>query len=176
MSASNRRRAVIRIRTSSRPSPICSCRFRRRIYWSTRDSIWKLVGCRRWWWALAMRAESRIRGRSAEQRRAVRQAQTRPLVEALRAWLENRLMAVSDKSSIAAAIRYGFNHWDGLVRFLDDGRIEMDTNSVERAMRPIALNRKNSVFAGHDEGAVNWACIASLIETAKLHGIDPQAY
>ena len=74
------------------------------------------------------------------------------------------------------AIRYGFDHWDGLVRFLDDGRIEMDTNSVERSMRPIALNRKNSLFAGHDEGAVNWACLASLIETAKIHGIDPQAY
>ena len=120
--------------------------------------------------------ESRIRGRSAEERRAVRQAETKPLVEALRAWLENRLMAVSDKSTIARAIRYGFNHWDGLVRFLDDGRIEMDTNSVERAMRTIALDRKNSLFAGHDEGAVNWACLTSLIETCKLHNIDPQAY
>jgi transposase len=69
----------------------------------------------------------------------------------------------------------GFHHWDGLVRFLDDGRIEIDTYSVERAMRPIALNRKNSLFAGHDDGAINWACLAS-IETAKLHGIDPQDY
>jgi transposase len=120
--------------------------------------------------------ESRIRGRSAEERRAVRQAETKPLVEALRAWLENRLIAVSDKSTIAAAIRYGFNHWDGLLRFLDDGRIEMDTNSVERVMRTIALDRKNSLFAGHDEGAVNWACLTSLIETCKLHDIDPQAY
>jgi transposase len=120
--------------------------------------------------------ESRIRGRSAEERRAVRQAETKPLVEKLRAWLETRLAAVSEKSTIAEAIRYGFHHWDGLVRFLDDGRIEMDTNSVERAMRPIALNRKNSLFAGHDDGAINWACLASLIETAKLHGINPQAY
>ena len=120
--------------------------------------------------------ESRIHGRSAEERRAVRQAETKPLVEKLRAWLKIRLAAVSEKSTIAEAIRYGFHHWDGLVRFLDDGRIEMDTNSVERAMRPIALNRKNSLFAGHDDGAVNWACLASLIETAKLHGIDPQAY
>jgi len=117
--------------------------------------------------------ESRIRRRSAEERRAVRQAETKPLVEALRAWLENRIMAVSDKSTIAAAIRYGFNQWDGLVRFLDDGRIEMDTNSVERAMRPIALNRKNSLFAGHDEGAVNWACLASLIETANFTAVIP---
>src|SRR4029077_3582503 len=83
-------------------------------------------------------------GRSAEERRAVRQAETKPLVEKLRAWLETRLAAVSEKSTIAEANRYGFHHWDGLVRFLDDGRIEMDTNSVERAMRPIALNRKNS--------------------------------
>jgi hypothetical protein len=97
-------------------------------------------------------------------------------VEKLKAWLENRLLAVSEKSTIAEAIRYGLTRWDGLVRFLDDGRIEMDTNCVERAMRPIALNRKKSLFAGHDEGAVNWACLASLIETAKLQDIDPQAY
>jgi transposase len=120
--------------------------------------------------------EGRIRGRSAEERRAVRQAETKPLVEKLKAWLETQLGAVSGKSVIAEAIRYGFNHWDGLVQFLEDGRIEMDTNSVERAIRPIALNRKNSLFAGHDQGAVNWACLASLIETAKLHGLDPQGY
>ena len=83
--------------------------------------------------------ENRIRGRSADERRAIRQAETRPLVEALKTWLENRMVAVSDKSTIADVIRYGFNHWHGLVRFLDDGRIEMDTNSVERAMRPIAM-------------------------------------
>jgi len=120
--------------------------------------------------------ESRIRARSAEERRDIRQAETKPLVEDLRAWLETRLIAVSEKSNIAEAIRYGFNHWDGLVRFLEDGRIEMDTNIVERTIRPIALNRKNSLFAGHDAGAANWACLASLIETAKLHGLDPQAY
>ena len=66
----------------------------------------------------------------------------------------------------------------GLIntRFLDDGRIELDTNVVERSIRPIVLNRKNALFAGHDQGAENWACIASLIETCKLHGVDPQAY
>ena len=68
------------------------------------------------------------------------------------------------------------NHWEGLTRFLDDGRIELDTNIVERSMRPIVLNRKNALFAGHDQGAENWACIASLIETCKLNGVDPQAY
>jgi transposase len=81
--------------------------------------------------------ESRIRGRSAEERRAVRQAETQPLVEKLKAWLETRLIAVSEKSTVAVAVRYGLSRWDGLVRFLDDGRIEMDTNSVERAMRPM---------------------------------------
>jgi len=99
--------------------------------------------------------EGRIRGRSAEERRAVRQAETKPLVEELKAWLEAKLIAVSKKSTIADAIRYGLSRWDGLARFLEDGRIEMDTNSIELAMRPIALNRKNSLFAGHDEGAVN---------------------
>jgi transposase len=74
------------------------------------------------------------------------------------------------------AIRYGFNHWEGLSCFLEDGRIEIDSNVVERSMRPIALNRKNALFAGHDTGAENWACLSSLIETCKLNGVDPQAY
>ena len=68
------------------------------------------------------------------------------------------------------------NHWDGLTRFLDDGRIELDTNIVERGIRPIVLNRKNALFAGHNEGAANWACIASLIACCKLNDVDPQAY
>ena len=76
----------------------------------------------------------------------------------------------------ADAIRYALNHWDGLERFLNDGRIELDNNSVERAMRPVCLSRKNSLFAGSDEGGENWACLASLVETCKLNGVDPQAY
>ena len=86
------------------------------------------------------------------------------------------LRQVPSGSSIAQAIRYGFNQWDGLLRFLDDGRIEIDSNTVERAMRPVALSRKNALFAGSDEGAENWAMLASLIETCKLHGINPEAY
>jgi transposase len=120
--------------------------------------------------------EKTIRGRSAEERRAARQDRSKPLVLALKAWLEHQLTRVSAKASIADEIRYGLNHWDGLTRFLDDGRIELDTNIVERGIRPIVLNRKNALFAGHDEGAQNWACIASLIETCKLNGVDPQAY
>ena len=120
--------------------------------------------------------EKTIRGCSAEERRAVRQERSRPLVAALKAWLEHQLTRVSAKATIADEIRYGLNHWDGLTRFLDDGRIELDTNIVERGIRPIVLNRKNALFAGHDEGAENWACIASLIETCKLTGVDPQTY
>jgi len=120
--------------------------------------------------------EAQIRGKSAAERRAVRQAASKPLIADLKAWLEVQLARASAKSAIAVAIRYGLKHWDGLERFLEDGRIEIDTNVVERSMRPIALNRKNALFAGHDAGAENWACLASLIETCKLNGVDPQAY
>jgi transposase len=85
-------------------------------------------------------------------------------------------MQVPGGSSIAQAIRYGLNHWDGPVRFLDDGRIEIDSNTVERAMRPIALTRKNALFAGSDDGAESWAMLASLIQTCKLHGLNPEGY
>ena len=120
--------------------------------------------------------EAQIRGQSAAARQAVRQTKAAPLVADLKSWFEAQLARVSAKSTIAAAFRYGLNHWDGLTRYLEDGRIEIDTNAVERAMRPIALSRKNALFAGHDAGAANWACIASLIETAKLNHVDPQAW
>ncbi len=120
--------------------------------------------------------EADIRGRSAEEHRAERQARTRHLVETLRGWLDEQLKRVSGRSSIAEAMRYGTSHWQGLCRFLDDGRIEIDTNTVERTIRPIALSRKNALFAGSDEGGANWAIIASLIETAKLNGVNPHAW
>jgi transposase len=120
--------------------------------------------------------EAHIRGRSAEERWSVRQAESKPLVATLKVWLQAQLARASAKSAIAVAIRYGLNHWEGLERFLEDGRIEIDTNVVERSMRPIALNRKNALFAGHDAGAENWACLASLIETCKLNAVDPQVY
>jgi transposase len=120
--------------------------------------------------------EKTIRGRSADARRAVRQEKSKPRVLALKAWFEHQLTRVSGKSLTADAIRYALHHWDGLTCFLNDGRIELDTNLVERSIRPIVLNRKNALFAGHDQGAENWACIASLIETCKLLGVDPQSY
>lgn len=83
---------------------------------------------------------------------------------------------MSAKSPLGEALRYIFKLWNGLSLFLEDGRIEVDSNNIERTIRPIALNRKNALFAGHDEGGQNWGVIASLIETAKLNKIDPQAY
>ena len=120
--------------------------------------------------------EEEIRGRSAQERQAARQARTKSLVEDLRSWLSVQLQRVPQRSKIADAIRYGINHWNGLVLFLEDGRVELDTNTVERSMRPIALNRKNALFAGSDEGGANWGVVASLIETAKLNHVEPNAY
>jgi hypothetical protein len=120
--------------------------------------------------------EAEIRGRSADERRAVRQEKTRPLVDSLKPWLEAQLSIVSQKSTIAEAIRYALTRWSGLTRFLDDGRVEIDSNAVERTIRPLALNRKNALFAGSDGGGEHWAILASLIETCKLNGVDPQTY
>jgi hypothetical protein len=83
---------------------------------------------------------------------------------------------VATKSPLGEALAYIAKYWDGLQLFLIDGRVEIDSNSVERTIRPIALNRKNALFAGHDAGAENWAIIASLIETCKLNAVDPSAY
>jgi transposase len=97
--------------------------------------------------------ETEIRGQPAEERRRVRQQRSRPLIEAMQAWLEETLGRISGRSPLAQAIRYALNHWSGLILFLDDGRLELDTNTVERAMRPVALGRKNALFAGADVGA-----------------------
>ena len=120
--------------------------------------------------------EDEMRGRSADERRAVRQERTKPLVDALKSWMETKLATVSQKSTIADAFRYALSRWEGLRRFLDDGHIEIDSNVVERSIRPLALNRKNALFAGSDGGGEHWAILASLIETCKLNGVDPEAY
>ncbi len=120
--------------------------------------------------------EARIRGSSAAHRVAVRRAETKPLMSALKVWLMERLGEISVKSSLAGAIRYTLGHWDGLTLFLGDGRVEVDNNTVERCIRPIPLGRKNALFAGSNSGAERWAVLASVINTAKLHGIDPQTY
>lgn len=122
------------------------------------------------------RIESEIRGLSADGRRAARRDRSRPVIAALEPWLREKLGLISQKTKLAEAIRYALSRWQGLTRFLEDGRIEIDSNVVERAIRPIALNRKNALFAGSDGGGEHWAIIASLIETCKLNAIDPQAY
>jgi hypothetical protein len=120
--------------------------------------------------------EKDIRGRHADERRTARQQRSRPLIDALEPWLRAKLGLISQKSKLANAIRYALSRWEGLTRFIDDGRIELDNNTVERSIRPIALNRKNALFAGSDGGAEHWATIASLIETCKLSDVDPLAY
>ena len=117
--------------------------------------------------------EKEIRGEPAEVRLAVRQARTAPLVEDFGAWLRRQRARISPKSRLGEKLAYIGNHWDGLQVFLTDGGVEMDTNIVENAIRPLALNRKNALFAGHDEGAAAWGRIASLIETAKMNGGQP---
>jgi hypothetical protein len=126
--------------------------------------------------AVLYQIEERVRGKSAADRLALRQAESKPLVADLRVWFEAQIAKLPARGPTAEAIRYALNHWDGLERFLEDGRIELDNNSVERAMRPVALSRKNSLFAGSDEGAETWSCLASLIETCKLNGVNPQVY
>jgi transposase len=120
--------------------------------------------------------EKDIRGRSAEARRIIRQQKSRPLADTFEQWLRTKLGLISQKGRLAEAIRYALSRWEGLTRFIDDGRIELDNNAVERSIRPIALNRKNALFAGSDGGAEHWAIIATLIETCKLNDVDPLAY
>ncbi|NPD70045.1 IS66 family transposase [Acetobacteraceae bacterium] len=120
--------------------------------------------------------EARIRGTSARERVAIRQAETRLLFDILKPWLMDRLAEISVKAPLARAIRYTLGHWDGLTMFLRDGRVEVDNNTVERTIRPIALGRKNALFAGAASGGQSWAVLASLINTAKLHDLDPHAY
>jgi hypothetical protein len=120
--------------------------------------------------------EARIRGRPPNERARIRQAESRPLVDAMNSWLKAQLGRVSAKSALAEAIRYALRHWQGLGLFLADGRVEIDSNTVERTIRPIKLGAKNHLFAGSDGGAESWAILASLIQTAKLNDVERFAY
>jgi transposase len=120
--------------------------------------------------------EKEIRGHLAEQRREVRGARARPLLESLKQWFEQTLGRLSRKSDTAMAVRYALGRWEALVRYCHDGRIEIDNNAAERALRTVALGRKNYLFAGSDVGGERAAAIYSLIGTAKLNGLDPEAY
>lgn len=122
------------------------------------------------------KVEAEIRGMGPGQRLSARQARTAPLVAAFGEWLQEQRLRVSAKSRLGEKLAYIHHHWDGLQTFLRDGRVEIDSNGVENLIRPIALNRKNALFAGHDEGGKAWGRIASLIETAKINGVEPFAY
>jgi transposase len=97
-------------------------------------------------------------------------------MEKLKTPLTSMVGQLFSQSPLAEAINYALKHWNGLTLFLRDGRMEVDTNTVERSMRPIAMGRRNSLFSGSEGGAESWAMLASLVNTAKLHDLDPQAY
>ena len=120
--------------------------------------------------------ETAIRGQTAAARQSVRQVKSLPLVTTMKVWIETQLTHIPPRSGLAEAIRYALTRWSALCCFLDDGRIELDTNTVERAIRPITLGRKNHLFAGSDGGAARWATVCSLITTAKLNDVEPFAY
>jgi len=120
--------------------------------------------------------EADIRGQSADIRREIRQARSGPLLDALYRWFKETLTRVSAKSELAVATRYAMSRWKALTRFTADGTIEIDNNAAERALRAVALGRKNYLFAGSDAGGERAAAIYSLVGSAKLQGLDPQAY
>jgi len=120
--------------------------------------------------------EADIRGRPPNERRRSRQEKARPLLAELKTWLEATRPKLSAKSELAGAMRYALARWTALERYIDDGRLEIDNNAAERALRAVALGRKNYLFAGSDAGGQRAAAIYSLVETAKLSGLDPEAY
>ena len=120
--------------------------------------------------------EQAIRGKPPDERSRIRQLNSRPKLDELKRFFETTLARVSRKSDLAGAIGYALTRWTALTRFVDDGRIEIDNNAAERALRCVALGRKNFLFAGSDAGGERAAAIYSLIGTAKLNGLDPEAY
>jgi hypothetical protein len=120
--------------------------------------------------------EEEVRGRPPDERQQVRQIRARPLLQSLHNWFEVSLTKLSRKSDTTAPIRYALTLWPALTRYCDDGRLEIDNNAAERALRAVTLGRKNYLFAGTDAGGERAAVIYSLIGTAKLNGLDPEAY
>jgi transposase len=120
--------------------------------------------------------EKEIRGRPPDERRDIRNARARPLLESLKRWFKETLPKLSRKSELTQAIHYALGRWTPLMRYCDDGRLEIDNNAAERALRAVALGRKNFLFMGSNAGGERAAAMYSLIGTAKLNGIDPEAY
>ena len=126
--------------------------------------------------AKIFKIEAEIRGCSVLRRRRVRQLRTRPVLDELKTWMSETLAQVSAKSPLALAIGYAVSNWTALVRFVGDGRIEAENNAAERALRAVAIGRKNFLHLGSDAGGDSAAVIYTLIGTAKLNGINPQHY
>jgi len=120
--------------------------------------------------------ERGINGQPPEIRLAARQMQSKPKTEAFRHWAEAQLTRIPGKGDLAAAFRYGLSRWSSLCLFMEDGRVAIDNNAAERALRPIGVGRRNWLFAGADTGAETLARAMTIIETAKMNGLDPQAY
>ena len=154
----------------------CWAHARRKLFEVARNSTAPIAedGLRRI--AELYKIEAEIRGLPSEARLAIRQDRSGSKIADFETWLTHHRTRVSAKSPLGEALKYIAKYWTGLCLFLADGRVEMDNNTVERTIRPIALTRKNALFAGHDAGAANWATIASLVETCKLNTIEPHAY
>lgn len=120
--------------------------------------------------------EATVRGLSPQTRLAARKEHAAPIIDALKPWFEKQLSMISSGSKLAEDIRYGLAHWQGLTRFLDEGHLELDTNPVENAIRPVCLTRKNALFAGHEVGAENWALLSSIVATCRFNDVNPVAY
>ena len=120
--------------------------------------------------------EDLIRGEPPDKRQDLRESRAGPLLDQFRVWLEATLLQLPRKSGLAAAIRYALERWTALTRYVDDGRIEIDNNTAERSLRPVALGRKNFLFVGSIAGGERAAAMYSLIGTAQLNGLDPEAY
>jgi transposase len=120
--------------------------------------------------------ERSINGKTPEQRLAVRRERSRPLIAELEIWMRQQRALLSTKNDTAKAINYLLNRWTAFTRFLDDGRVCLSNNAAERALRGIAIGRKNWTFAGSDAGGDRAAAIYTLIETCKMNDVDPQAW
>src|SRR6266404_1659694 len=120
--------------------------------------------------------EDEINGRSPDERLTLRQAEAIPRLADLKTFFEAAINQISGKSTLARAIRYALSRWTALARYTTDGRLEISNNAAERAMRPLALGRKNYLFAGSDSGGMRAAAMYTIVETAKLNGVDPEAY
>jgi transposase len=120
--------------------------------------------------------ERQIKSAPPEQRRDVRQRLAKPRLDELATWLDAQLQRIPGKSDLAGAIRYARSRWPALTTYIDHGQLEISNNAAENAIRPVALGRKNWLFGGSDSGGVRAALFYTLIGTAMLNGVEPEAY